>query len=63
MKHWSTDTTELYKDPEAFAVWSLEQAINFGLGGKKIKKFELKQYWNLLDLDPYKKKFLSLIVF
>ncbi len=62
MKNWSTDTTELKKDPEKFSIWKLEQLINFGLDGEKIDKIELKKYWNLLNLDPLKKKFLSLFV-
>ena len=62
MNHWSTDTTELEKDPDAFAVWKLEQRINFGIGEEKINKAELMRYWDELDLDPYKKKFLALLL-
>ena len=62
MKHWSVDATELEKDPKAYAIWRLEQAINFGLGDHKLNKSELKQYWEVLDLDPHKKKFLALLL-
>ena len=62
MRHWSVDTTELEKDPQAYAIWRLEQRINFGLGEEKVKEAELRQYWSQLDLDPHKKKFLGLIL-
>ena len=61
-KHWSVDTTELEKDPDAYAVWRLEQAINFGIRDSKIEAGELKKYWDKLDIDPDKKRFLSLIL-
>lgn len=59
-KHWSVDTTELEKDPDAFAVWRLEQRINWGIGDEKIKKAELRAYWDRLDIDPFKRKALAL---
>ena len=62
MKHWSVETDELKKDKNAYAIWKLEQMINFGLGNEKIKKQELLTYWDRLDLDSSKKKFLSLIL-
>lgn len=62
MKHWSVDTAALSKDPDAYAVWRLEQAVNFGLGDGKIKKAELKKYWDRLVLDPKKKSFLELLL-
>ena len=61
MKHWSVDETELKKDKEAHDIWRLEQAINFGLRDNKINKGELAKYWDKLDLDPHKKRFLELI--
>ncbi len=62
MKNWSTNTKELKKDKDKFAVWKLEQLINFGLDGKKLKINELKKYWNIIDIDSFKKKFLALFV-
>jgi len=38
MKNWSTNTKELRKNKDKFAVWKLEHLINFGLGKKKLKK-------------------------
>lgn len=62
MKNWSTDVSELQKDKEKFSTWRLEQLINFGLGEEKIDLNELRTYWNTLNIDPYKKFFLSLFV-
>lgn len=62
MKNWSTDTSELQKDKEKFSIWRLEQLINFGLGEEKIDLNELRTYWDILDIDPFKRKFLSLFV-
>ncbi len=59
-QHWSVDTRELEKDPEAFAIWKLEQRINFGIGDERIKKTTLLKYWEKLDIDPWKRKALSL---
>lgn len=62
MKNWSTDISELQKDKEKFSAWRLEQLINFGLGEEKIDLNELRRYWDTLDIDPFKRKFLSLFV-
>jgi hypothetical protein len=62
MKNWSTDTKKLKGDKDKFAIWKLEQLVNFGLGKKKIKKSELKKYWSVINIDPSKRKFLSLFV-
>lgn len=62
-QHWSVDETELAKDHRAFAIWRLEQRINWGLGEGKIKKSELVAYWNEIDIDPWKRKALSLALF
>jgi len=62
MKNWSTNTKELRKNKDDFTIWKLEQLINFGLGKEKIKKTDLKKYWNVLDIDPFKKRLLSLFI-
>ena len=62
MKNWSTDMLELQKDKEKFSVWRLEQLINFGLGQEKIDLEELRKYWSVVHIDPFKKRFLSLFV-
>lgn len=62
MKHWSVDMRALEKDPGALAVWELENAVNFGIRNGKINRQDLLTYWDKLELDPHKKKFLSLIL-
>lgn len=62
MKNWSTDTKKLRSDKDKFAIWKLEQLVNFGLGRKKIRKSDLKKYWKVINIDPSKRKFLSLFV-
>lgn len=61
-KHWSVDEKELKKDKNAYAIWRLEQAVNFGFGLGKLNKKELIKYWDKLELDPAKKKFLSILL-
>jgi len=62
MYNWSTDTRELKKDKKAYAVWRIEQLVNFGLGKEKISGRELKKNWKKLRLDPSKKNFLKLLL-
>lgn len=62
MKNWSTDVSELQKNSEKYSIWRLEQLINFGLGEEKIDRDELKKYWNVVHIDPLKRKFLSLFI-
>lgn len=59
-QHWSVDETELKKDPERYAIWRLEQRINFGVGVQKLNRSELKKYWDRIDIDTFKRKALSL---
>jgi len=60
--HWSVNTTEFQKDKKAFVVWKLEQKINFGIGNEKINKKELVKYWDTINIDPFKRKALSLVI-
>lgn len=62
MYNWSTDTTELKKHPEKYAIWRLEQLVNFGLNEEKISKKQLIQLWDKLTLDPKKKRFLAFLL-
>lgn len=62
MYNWSTDEKKLKKDPEKYAIWKLEQMINFGLGGEKIKKIEIKKYLSKINIDPARRRFLELIL-
>ena len=62
MKHWSVDTHVFGDDSTARTVWELENAVNFGLRSGKIKRQDILAHWSELDLDPEKKRFLSLIL-
>ncbi len=62
MYNWSVDLRDLKKDKTKYAIWRLEQLINFGLNGEKIKAKELKKYWPKLHLDPNKKRYLELLL-
>ncbi len=62
MQNWSTDEQNLKKNPEKYAIWKLEQLVNFGLGKEKLNAKELKKYWNKIDIDPARRKFLELIL-
>ena len=62
MYNWSIDTTELKKDPEKYAVWELEQLINFGLNGSILDAAKLRAYWSRLTLDPARHAYLSFLL-
>lgn len=61
MYNWSTDTTK-FKSAEQKTIWELEQMVNFGLAGSRLNKEKLKKYWNKLNLDPDRKRFLEFII-
>jgi len=62
MHNWSTDEKELSKNPQKYAVWKLEQMIDYGLGGQRIKETELRRYWDKINIDPHRRKFLELLL-
>lgn len=62
-KHWSVDTNELAKNPEAFAIWTIEQRINWGIGKERLKIAELQKYWNKIEIDFFKRRALELVIF
>lgn len=62
MYNWTVDENKLKKDKERHIIWKLEQMINFGLDGAKIKIKELEKYWNKLELDPARKRFLGFLL-
>jgi len=62
MYNWSVDTTKLEKHPEQYAIWKLEQLINYGLDGEKIKINLLRKYWSKLRIDPKKRDALTFLL-
>lgn len=63
MRNWSTDIETLKKDPEAFAVWKLEQQVNFGLDGEKIQESDLRKHWDHIQIDPSRRAFLNVLLY
>ena len=62
MYNWSVDTTKLKKDAKKFDIFKLEQSINFGLNNSKLSLKSLKENFNLLNIDPNKKVYLSALI-
>ncbi len=62
MYNWSTDEKKLKTHPEEYAIWKLEQLVNFGLNGEKIVEVDLRRYWDKLTIDPARRKFLQLLL-
>ena len=64
MHNWSVDEKELKKHPEKYALWRLEQLINYGLDGEKLDREEVKRLWPKIKdrLDPYKKRVLEYLL-
>ncbi|OHB04141.1 MAG: hypothetical protein A2920_01785 [Candidatus Zambryskibacteria bacterium RIFCSPLOWO2_01_FULL_43_17] len=62
MRNWSTDTTELEKNPEQYAIWKLEQMVNFGLQGEKLNRQLLEKYWDKIVIDSSRRKYLRHIL-
>ncbi len=50
------------KNKEQYAIWKIEQMVNFGLNGEKIKQEELLKYWLKLNIDPARRRFLEIIL-
>ena len=62
MYNWSVDEKKLQKKQKEYAVWKLEQLVNFGLNGEKISKQELQNHWNELQIDAHRKNFLGILL-
>ena len=55
-KHWS-----VHNKPGAnLRKWELEERINFGIGEEKISADILRAEWDIIDIDPWKRKALAL---
>ena len=62
MYNWSVNLKELKKTPQEYQRWRLEQMINFGLGGQKIRKKLLKKYWQKVEIDFKKREYLKFLL-
>jgi hypothetical protein len=59
MYNWSVDTRRLEKNPRAGDIFRLEQAINYGLNDQKLSAKKLRRYWDELEIDDGKRKYLK----
>ncbi len=62
MYNWSVDRNHLSKYKTQYKIWRLEQMINFGLGEERLNRQDLKKYFNKLDIDPLKRKYLKFLL-
>lgn len=59
---WDYDK-EALKKTEKGRIFLLERMINYGPAeGEKIKLFDVKKYWDKLELFPKRKKLLELLL-
>ena len=62
MYNWTVDVKKMKRNKREYVVWRTEQMVNFGLNGKKISGKDLKKFWDKLQLDPARKRFLQLLL-
>lgn len=65
MYNWSVDVKKMKKEsPEQYAIWRLEQLINYGLDGEKLDNKEVRRNWSKIKdrLDPYKKRVIEYLL-
>lgn len=63
MYNWSIDEKAFKKaNPEKYQIWKLEQMINWGLGGEKLKEFLVRKYWRKLFIDIPTRKYLEFLL-
>lgn len=63
MYNWSIDEEKFKKeDPEGYQIWRLEQLINYGLAGEKIKRSDLEKYWHKLFMDKLTREYLEFLL-
>jgi hypothetical protein len=64
MHNWSTDTTRLKENPEQYAVWRLEQQLNYGLNeDEKIDRKQLEEYLPVLNIDKDTRNYLEFLLY
>ena len=64
MHNWSTNIHNLQKNPERYAIWQLEQQLNYGLSeGEKIERALLEKYLPVLNIDQDTRQFLEYILY
>ncbi len=61
MYNWNTDICS-FRSKKEYALWKLNQLVNFGLGGEKLNLRLIKKYWDKLSLDTKRKRFLKFLI-
>lgn len=62
MHNWSNTDYSALLDQDQREIKELEQLINFGLNGEKISRARLKKHLPVLNIDPFRKQFLELLL-
>ena len=63
MRNWSTDTARLKENPEQYAVWQLEQQLNYGLAeDERLDHKLLEKYLPVLNIDENTRNFLKFLL-
>lgn len=62
MYNWNLNLSRLKKNPQQYEKFTLEQRINFGLNKQKLSRKALKKFWQILEIDPSKKRYLQAIL-
>jgi len=62
MYNWSVDETELKKDKEKYALWKVQQMINWGLGGEKLPEYFVRKNWEKLSMDDPTRRYLKFLL-
>ncbi|MDR3243760.1 MAG: hypothetical protein LBT79_03315 [Elusimicrobiota bacterium] len=64
MRNWSTNIQSLKKDSKQYAVWQLEQQLNFGLEeGEKINRKQLEKYLPILNIDQDTRNLMEFLLY
>ena len=59
---WDYTQAEYDKQGKADPCFRLERLINYGLGGEKLSRAELKVYLPLLNIPPERRIFLEFLL-
>ena len=63
MYNWSVDEKAFKKaDPEGYQIWRLEQMVNWGLGGEKLRESLVRKYWKQLFMDDPTRRYLKFLL-
>ncbi len=61
MNVWDYKQAQLQQMPD-YEKWRIERLLNYGMDGERIKKEDLKKYWNELKIPNETRELLQLIM-